>query len=168
MEAEVNVAPVGHLEPLVRATKDLVSGSVGGAGCVLAGQPFDTVKVKFQTFPSLYNSVFSCLKTVVRKEGVRGLYAGSAPAFAVNMGENAVLFMCYGQCQSLVRQVYGVGESTQLSVLHRAQAGSLAAVASSMVVGPLELIKCRRQAQEELVASRGYGRSRFVITTQKE
>ena len=164
----MNMAGIGadiqlerSLGPLLGASKDLLSGCVGGVGCVVAGQPFDTIKVKFQTFPHLYGSVFSCLTRVVRNEGVRGLYAGSGPALAVNMGENAVLFMCYGQCQSLIRKLYGVDQDYQLSVGQRASAGSLAAVCSSMVVGPLELIKCRRQAQEELARVQGHGRIRY-------
>ena len=150
----------GLVDQLVGASKDLAGGCAGGVGCVLAGQPFDTVKVKIQTFPNLYKNVFSCLGIVMRREGVQGLYAGSVPALAVNVGENAVLFMCYGQCQKVVQNFYGVKETSQLTVLQNATAGSLAAVFSSLVVGPLELIKSRRQAQAEIVRSRGYGKSR--------
>ena len=35
-------------------TCTFISGAIGGAGLVLAGQPFDTVKTKLQTFPHLY------------------------------------------------------------------------------------------------------------------
>jgi hypothetical protein len=34
-----------------------LSGLVGGVGVVAAGQPFDTVKIKMQTFPELYEKM---------------------------------------------------------------------------------------------------------------
>lgn len=49
----------------------------GGIANVYAGQPLDTVKVKVQTFPHLYNSWVTCLKDTFKSEGVRGLYAGN-------------------------------------------------------------------------------------------
>ena len=140
---------------LVQAIKDTAGGGIGGIGCVLAGQPFDTVKVKMQAFPDVHKGVVSCLRRVVAREGLLGLYAGSAPAFAVNIGENAVLFMCYGQCQNVVRSMFGLPAGSELRPHQSACAGSLAAVFSTLVVCPLELIKCRRQAQQEMLERRG-------------
>ncbi|XP_075419004.1 mitochondrial ornithine transporter 1 isoform X2 [Tenrec ecaudatus] len=57
--------------PAIQAAIDLTAGAAGGTACVLTGQPFDTMKVKMQTFPTLYRGVTDCcLKTytqVVRK-----------------------------------------------------------------------------------------------------
>ena len=36
---------------------DVVAGGLGGLACVLAGQPLDTIKVKLQTYPHLFNSL---------------------------------------------------------------------------------------------------------------
>lgn len=76
------------------------------------GQPLDTVKVKMQAFPQLYNKgMIHCLQTTFRQDGIRrGLYAGTVPALVANISENAVLFAAYGLCQKAValgcRQVY--------------------------------------------------------------
>lgn len=58
-------------------TIDFISGSLGGMAVVYLGQPLDTVKVKLQTFPSLYSGAWDCFMQTFRTEGVRrGLYAG--------------------------------------------------------------------------------------------
>ena len=75
----------------------------GGITTVYVGQPLDTVKVKMQTFPEMYKGGFDCLVNTFKKDGIyRGLYAGTVPALAANISENAVLFLFYGVCQKLV------------------------------------------------------------------
>ena len=70
------------------------------------GQPLDTVKVKLQTFPTLYKNASDCFMRTLREEGVvRGLYAGTIPSVAAQVAENSVLFMCYGMCQKAVLTV---------------------------------------------------------------
>ena len=50
------------------------------------GQPLDTVKVKMQTFPTMYRNAFHCFKTTLVKEGItRGLYAGTIPSLAAQV-----------------------------------------------------------------------------------
>lgn len=59
----------------------------------MVSQPLDTVKVKMQTFPSLYRGMSECLLETFRKDGVfRGLYAGTLPAIIANVAENSILF----------------------------------------------------------------------------
>ncbi|KAK1138189.1 hypothetical protein AOXY_G37991 [Acipenser oxyrinchus oxyrinchus] len=56
--------------PVVQAVIDLSAGAIGGTACVLSGQPFDTAKVKMQTFPTMYKGFVNCFistyKQVVR------------------------------------------------------------------------------------------------------
>lgn len=59
----------------------------------MVSQPLDTVKVKMQTFPSMYKGMSSCLLETFRKDGfIRGLYAGTLPAIIANVAENSILF----------------------------------------------------------------------------
>lgn len=148
-------APLRWRNIALKCANDTFSGGLGGAACVLAGQPFDTIKVKMQTFPGYHPSITTSLTRTLMAEGLRGLYAGSAASFVANIGENASLFFFYGRCQQVVRSLCGVGEMEKLTVVQNAAAGSLAAVFSTLIVCPLELIKCRRQAQFELAQSRG-------------
>ena len=128
---------------------DLTAGSAAGVACVYAGQPFDTIKVKMQVYPELYGSTTKCLKEMVKKDGLRGFYAGSTPALMAQVGENAVIFLCYGQCQKIVQAVSGIAPK-DMNAFHLASSGSLAAFFGSFVLCPLELIKCRLQTAREL------------------
>ena len=128
--------------------RDSLAGGLGGCGCAVAGQPFDTVKVKQQTYPHVYPTAVQTLTKTLREEGgLRGLYAGCGAAVGSNMAENAVLFVCYERCLDLVRWVTGEQSRDGLSVTKQAFAGSLASVASSVAINPFERIKCKMQVQ---------------------
>lgn len=118
---------------------------------VYVGQPLDTVKVKMQTFPNLYGDMIHCFKHTFVTDGItRGLYAGTVPALAANVGENSVLFLGYGFCQKFMQGVTGTDNVHNLSTLSNATAGFLAAFFSSLVLCPTELIKCKLQAMYEI------------------
>ncbi|KAM4019363.1 mitochondrial ornithine transporter 1-like [Anomaloglossus baeobatrachus] len=148
---EVNMAPNrSHQSHLIQVLINSTSGAMGGAACVFSGQPFDTVKVKLQAFPSMYRGFMDCAVRTYHMEGLRGLYHGTVPALLANVSENAVLFACYGFCQNLVCHLLGMQEPSQLRDYHKATAGSLASVVSSLVLCPTELLKCRLQTQQEM------------------
>ncbi|EAT34099.1 AAEL013630-PA [Aedes aegypti] len=110
----------------------------------------DTVKVKMQTFPTLYKNMIDCTMRTFKRDGVvRGLYAGTLPAIVANVAENSVLFAAYGACQNLVAAV-ARKPSSELSALDNATAGFLAAFFSSFTLCPTELIKCKLQALREV------------------
>ncbi|XP_054156588.1 mitochondrial ornithine transporter 1-like [Oppia nitens] len=125
---------------------DLMAGSAGGVANVLTGQPLDTIKVKMQTFPHLYNNTINCLKQTVTKDGWRGLYAGTTPALAANVAENSVLFCAYGFCQQMICQIR---QTNSCQPIDNAFAGFFAAFFSSFTLCPTELIKCKLQALRE-------------------
>ncbi|MBN3273859.1 ORNT1 protein, partial [Polyodon spathula] len=139
--------------PVVQAIIDLSAGAIGGTACVLSGQPFDTAKVKMQTFPTMYKGFVNCFISTYKQVGFRGLYHGTTPALMANIAENSVLFMCYGFCQQVVRNLAGIDNETQLSDVGNAVAGSFASVFSSLVLCPTELVKCRLQAMHEMEVS---------------
>lgn len=86
---------------------DFIAGVNGGIVTVYTGQPLDTVKVKMQTFPSRYNNMVTCFMETFRKDGIRGLYAGTTPSLAANIAENSVLFAYYGLGQKGVAHLFG-------------------------------------------------------------
>ncbi|XP_026219726.1 solute carrier family 25 member 15a [Anabas testudineus] len=139
--------------PVTQAIIDFSAGALGGTACVLSGQPFDTTKVKMQTFPTMYRGFIHCFISTFRQVGVRGLYRGATPALIANISENAVLFLSYGLCQDVVRFVSRMDKRAELSDIQKASAGSLASIFSSMAICPTELVKCRLQAMHEMEAS---------------
>ncbi|KAH1165281.1 mitochondrial ornithine transporter 1-like isoform X2 [Mauremys mutica] len=147
-------ADAAKSHPLVQALVHLTAGAAGGVACVVSGQPFDTIKVKMQTFPTMYRGFFDCSVRTYQQEGLPGLYQGTTPALLASVAENAVLFACYGFCQQLVRQLFGLSSVLELSDLQSALAGSFSSVFSSMVLCPAELVKCRMQALHEMKVTR--------------
>ncbi|XP_075055144.1 mitochondrial ornithine transporter 1-like isoform X1 [Mixophyes fleayi] len=137
----------------IQAAIDLTAGAAGGTACVLTGQPFDTAKVKMQTFPNLYRGLIDCAVKTYNQVGFRGFYKGTSPALLANISENSVLFMSYGFCQRVVRKITGLDKNTPLSNLHNATAGSFAAAFASLALCPTELVKCRLQAMHEMKLS---------------
>ena len=99
-----------------------------------------------QTFPHLYPNLVDCTKQTLLKDGLaRGLYAGTVPSLAANIGENSVLFAAYGGCQKLVASATGVEKTENLGMFANGFSGFLAAFWSSLVLCPTELVKCRLQ-----------------------
>lgn len=130
---------------------DFTSGSLGAVALVYVGQPLDTVKVKMQTFPTLYKGMWDCTLRTFQSDGVRrGLYAGTVPALVANVAENSVLFAAYGVCQKFMAFLTNTKSVQELSVLSNASAGFLASFFSTFTLCPTELIKIKMQAVKEL------------------
>ncbi|XP_068920715.1 mitochondrial ornithine transporter 1 isoform X3 [Petaurus breviceps papuanus] len=139
--------------PAIQAAIDLTAGAAGGTACVMTGQPFDTVKVKMQTFPNLYRGLVNCCVKTYTQVGFRGFYKGTTPALIANIAENSVLFMCYGFCQQIVRKIVGLEKNSKLSDVQNAAAGSFASAFAALVLCPTELVKCRLQTMYEMQTS---------------
>ena len=129
---------------------EFLSGAVGGTACVLAGQPFDTIKTKLQTFPNVYRNIPVGIKKTFLERGILGFYAGSLPATITATAENAVLFMAYSKNIRLVQDAFGVGETCNLRPWHHGCAGSMSGMFTVLVVCTMEMVKCRLQVQKQL------------------
>ncbi|KAF3429324.1 hypothetical protein E2986_05732 [Frieseomelitta varia] len=130
---------------------DFVSGSLGGIALVYVGQPLDTIKVKMQTFPSMYKGMVNCFLQTMKTDGIiRGLYAGTVPALVANVAENSVLFAAYGGCQKVISNILDIKKVEDLTSMQNACAGFFAAFFSSLTLCPTELIKCKLQAIREV------------------
>ncbi|XP_007517638.1 mitochondrial ornithine transporter 2-like [Erinaceus europaeus] len=138
---------------VIQALIDLTAGALGGTACVLIGQPFDTVKVKMQTFPYMYKGLTDCCRQTYSQVGFRGFYRGTGPALMAYVAENSVLFMCFGFCQQFVKKVVGLRKHEKLNDLQTAAAGSLASAFAALVLCPTELVKCRLQTMYEMEMS---------------
>ncbi|XP_076641006.1 mitochondrial ornithine transporter 1 [Halictus rubicundus] len=143
-----------RLKPVKDGLIDFVAGSLGGIALVYVGQPLDTVKVKMQTFPSMYSGMVNCIIKTLKTDGIiRGLYAGTIPAVVANVAENSVLFAAYGGCQKVLSNILGVSKVEDMTPIENACAGFFAAFFSSLTLCPTELIKCKLQAMREVEKS---------------
>ncbi|CBQ68758.1 related to mitochondrial amino acid transporter ARG-13 [Sporisorium reilianum SRZ2] len=145
---------------LSQASKDIAFGSIAGMVSKVFEHPFDLVKVRLQTQsadrPARYAGAFDCFKQTYLQEGIRGLYRGlSMPVLGATL-ENACLFFTYNQIQSAIRWFNGEARSSSaakadaespLSIPQLAIAAAGAGSVTSVVLTPIELIKCKMQVQ---------------------
>lgn len=124
---------------------DFMAGTVGGCAGILAGQPFDTVKVRMQSRSHLYRSTAHCFVTTLRKEGVFGLYRGMLSPLAGSGPMNAVLFATYGHA---LRNLTGGAVPTEEAPLWAvAGAGMFGGLGQLAIITSTDLVKCQLQVQ---------------------
>ncbi|KAF7289409.1 hypothetical protein HMN09_01334200 [Mycena chlorophos] len=134
------MANVADLNPTV----DFIAGTIAGTAGLVAGFPFDTVKVRLQT-PELSGhyagSTLGAIATIVREERVLGLYKGIASPLLTVALMNGLVFASYNFFLRL--QCPGSTDNASLSQITLAGVGS--GIVSAVVTTPTELIKIRQQ-----------------------
>lgn len=116
-----------------------------GCAGLLVGHPFDTVKVHLQTQDyknPLYRGTYDCLKKIIQKESVHGLYRGLSSPIASISVLNAIVFGVYGNVQRRT--------SEPDSLFAHALAGSAAGFSQTLICSPMELVKSRLQIQNDI------------------
>ncbi|KAI9106114.1 mitochondrial carrier domain-containing protein, partial [Phlyctochytrium arcticum] len=128
--------------------KSIISGALAGGATVVAGHPFDTIKVRLQTHPLNSNlSMTQCLRNTIKTHGVKGLYKGMGSPLVGVMPRYAARFWAYDTaCQGMNSLYPGFVPSNDLSKC--AVAGGLAAIPTSIVTVPTEQIKVLMQTQD--------------------
>ncbi|UJR24589.1 hypothetical protein I4U23_005964 [Adineta vaga] len=137
-----------NVDPL----KNFLAGGVGGACLVVIGHPPDTIKVQLQTMPEpkkgekpMYNGAIDCVKKTVRKEGFLSLYRGVGSMFVGVTPTSALSFFgnSIGKKMQTPSRSDGDYSLPQLFL-----AGSIAGITNTIVLTPVERVKCLLQAQE--------------------
>ncbi|KAJ3304259.1 hypothetical protein HDV03_002996 [Kappamyces sp. JEL0829] len=122
---------------------DLTAGIFGGCLGVLSGHPFDTIKVRLQTqTKGSKMGVVSCFQSIVKKEGVAGLYKGMASPMVGVAVVNSLLFAVYGTALRLCAK-----DPENPTVSDVFIAGCISGSVNGFFSCPMELIKIRLQNQ---------------------
>eukprot|EP00435_Cladocopium_sp_Y103_P058734 s179_g20.t1 len=129
---------------------ELVAGGFAGAVGIMATQPLDTIRIRLQSTTAVlgrdraYVGIMDCAKSMLRHEGVRGLWKGYAsPTFTVG-GMNAMLFLTYEATIRYLRDpAKDPNEEPDLRSVFLA--GCVAGTGSSFINTPTELVKCLAQ-----------------------
>ena len=124
---------------------EFIAGWAGGIGLVLAGQPFDLLKVRLQTNGAKYNnSLVKCAQEVISKEGLGSFYKGTASPL-VGIGIiNSIQFGVYQNCKGYLSSGRMGGNPTFSDMLF---SGMAAGFTAGFVVSPVEHIRIRMQSQ---------------------
>jgi len=140
-------------------TQSATSAMFGGVCNVIAGQPFDTIKVRLQTQGTrekkLYAGPFDCFSKMVRKEGMFSLYKGTSGAFASIMTENVVLLTANTGIKAMYRKYCMRGTDRALNFSEHALCGGLAGIFSAVAITPAEVVKVRLQVSRGKCAAKG-------------
>jgi solute carrier family 25 carnitine/acylcarnitine transporter 20/29 len=142
----------------INPMKDFVAGTVGGIAGIIAGHPFDTVKVRIQTQPTVYSGgTFQCLYQIAKKESVRGLYKGMfAPVIGVGF-LSAICFGIYGNSLRALERWRGIPRSKLEYYTDVFLAGCVSGCVVVTLQIPSDLIKIRLQLQESKTQKQYWG-----------
>lgn len=120
---------------------EIAAGTVGGAAQLCVGHPFDTTKVMLQKDRNGATAV-SLVRRVVASQGLTGLYAGITAPLPFVVAMTAALFSANAGLRNLIR---GNDKHRELSLREIAVAGAGAGGVCSLILSPIELVKCRMQ-----------------------
>lgn len=164
---EEPIAPKNPPSQSTEAMKDVAFGSLAGSIGKIIEYPFDTVKVRLQSQSlslPIYSGPLDCFRQSIRADGVfRGLYRGiSAPIVGAAI-ETSSLFFSYRIAQDVWRSAVSqkkhetaVGRP-DLSMPALAACGAISGAFTSLLLTPIELVKCQMQVPLQAGSSRGPG-----------
>lgn len=113
--------------------------------------PFDTVKVRLQSqpehLPLRYTGPIDCFRQSLRAEGLKGLYRGISAPMGGAAVETSCLFFSYRIIQDALRAVLDL-PTEQLSFPNLLFCGAASGSVTSLVLTPIELVKCKMQVLE--------------------
>ncbi|KAJ7234643.1 mitochondrial carrier domain-containing protein [Mycena haematopus] len=140
---------------LRETVKEIVIGSFVGIVSEVIEYPADLAKVRLQaqllTPPTderqRFKGPIDCLTKTWQQEGFRGLYRGLPAPVAGSMVETAALFLSYSYFQNLIRKYTSNPSSPQLTIPQLGLAAAGAGFATSFILTPIELVKCKMQVQ---------------------
>mmetsp|Transcript_21675 Transcript_21675/g.30380 ORF Transcript_21675/g.30380 Transcript_21675/m.30380 type:complete len:304 (-) Transcript_21675:56-967(-) len=130
-------------------TRDIFSATLGSIFCCYTGQPLDTVKVRMQTNPIHYQSVFQTGRKIVADESLAAFWKGSVPTALGMAAENA---MAFGVNEALKRafpdpqrSTTNKNENARPDLLKPFAMGSITGCCSALVLLPSEVVKAKTQ-----------------------
>jgi len=131
-----------HHNNLNQLEVSFLSGCVAGIANVLSGHPLDTVKVRMQmTGKPLLDS----FKSIITKEGPLALYKGiRSPLYNVPL-----IYAFYFGSFELGKCIQGIGLNDNITWYQSMVAGGFSGLLSTIVLTPIELVKCKLQMEGE-------------------
>ncbi|CAM6082946.1 unnamed protein product [Calypogeia fissa] len=114
--------------------------------------PFEVVKIRLQQQRGLaphllkYKGPIQCASTIIREEGVLGLWAGAAPTVMRNGTNQAVMFTAKNMYDRVLWKKQE-GDGKTLQPWQSMVSGFLAGAAGPIATGPFDVVKTRLMAQ---------------------
>ena len=142
------------------ALRDIAYGSFAGMMGKIVEYPFDTVKVRLQSqpdhLPLRYTGPLDCFKQSIGQDGLGGLYRGVSAPLLGAAAETACLFFSYRVAQDVLRATIlpkQKDDADKLPLSALITAGAMSGAMTSLILTPIELVKCRMQVPMPSAAS---------------
>ncbi|KAJ2502992.1 Fe(2+) transporter [Coemansia sp. RSA 1972] len=122
----------------------LAAGAAGGVATVVSDalmNPFDVVKQRMQLANSSYRSIWSCARSVFRKEGIRAFYVSYPTTLMMNMPFQSIQFGCYDAFRRMLNP-----QNTYSPITHVA-AGGMAGAVAALLTTPIDCCKTLLQTR---------------------
>jgi solute carrier family 25 citrate transporter 1 len=139
----------GEISTLGRLTAGFGAGVLEALAIVT---PFEVVKIRLQQQKGVgrellrYKGPVHCASTIIREEGILGLWAGAAPTVMRNGTNQAVMFTVKNMCDNLLWHKHE-GDTITLQPYQSMISGFLAGFAGPVCTGPFDVVKTRLMAQ---------------------
>jgi solute carrier family 25 phosphate transporter 23/24/25/41 len=96
-----------------------------------------------------YYSLNQTFRTIIRDEGILGLYKGLVPSLFVTIPTLALNYSIYGTCKSFatqmqIKEIYNK-ESNSFTPIGAIGSGAITGVITSLITFPIDLIRKRKQ-----------------------
>ena len=146
--------------------RNFLAGYNSGIFLVLAGHPFDTIKVRLQaegTLSTRFRGPVHCVRETLAHEGVRGLYKGMAAPLFLTGGINSVLF---GTQYSVVQHIVQLDGRKVARTTDHMKGALVTGAAISVLVTPMERVKALLQVDYTKSRYRGPVDCALKITRQ--
>ncbi|CAG9463524.1 unnamed protein product [Pedinophyceae sp. YPF-701] len=134
-----------------RATLDAVAGSIAGCISRFVVGPLDVIKIRLQVQLEAstnthrhYTGITQAVRTIVREEGISGLWRGTVPGQLLTIPYTAVQFVTLQHTRKLAR-ASGYGETPSVAFI----TGGLAGMAGTAASYPFDLLRTTLAAQGE-------------------
>jgi len=152
---------------VTREVRNALAGGVAGACQRMASAPLDVIKIRFevQIEPTTAShrakygrGVWHALRTIVREEGVAGLWRGNVPGLAMVVPYGAAQFLVYQSLKDVAGRegIFGGGFGGGAGGTFASEmvCGGTAGAVATLVTYPLDLLRTRLAAQGEPKAYR--------------
>lgn len=142
-------------------TRHIVAGGFAGAFGMSIATPFDVVRTRFiaQDHNCGYRSVFDAFNSIIRNEGMRGLFRGLVPGISAIAPNAAIQFGTYNFLIERYNQLMHVEAPSRHIIL---LSGLSSGIIAKSCIYPLDLVKKRLQIQQFQASRTTFGKN---ITT---
>lgn len=146
------------------AARDILAGTAAGVAQTISGHPMDTVKVRLQTQSSenpVFRGTLDCVIKTWQQEGISGFYRGVMAPLAGSLVQNAAIFGVYGSAA----RFFGADKKAEggSDLVRVAKASAVTGFCLAFVESPVELVKCRLQAQVGVSSLSGESSSSYAM-----